>query len=135
MTAPTSFIHPAPVGCRRCGTILQASYAAEAEFCCPTCGEPACYTCGCTETRACSASIPNLAGSRTATMHCGWVAPGLCSFCGGRAAYEMYMAATGRPAVDRFYLGLAPSAFAVRGLGAGLDQLHRLEARSGIDGA
>jgi hypothetical protein len=103
--------HPMPIPCRGCGTILQATYAEENGFACPHCRRPACYTCGCTEDRACSIEIQG------EPLACSWSLPGLCSFCAWRFAYEVYQEATGRPADDPFYMSLGRTARAFHSLG------------------
>lgn len=119
MTAPLPF-HPLPVPCQGCGTVLQASSAADNGFRCPVCTRPACYCCGCTQDRACVVEVTTLDGSHSEQLVCGWAEPGCCSFCFARAAYEFYQEATGRPADDHYYLALAPSVRAVKGLGWGV---------------
>jgi hypothetical protein len=119
MPEPLPF-HPLPVPCRGCGTVLEASYAAESGFCCPVCGEAVCWTCGCVEGHACAVEVSTLDGSHSEVLVCGWAAPGCCTFCASRAAYEFYQEATGRPADDPYYLALAPSVRPVKGLGWGV---------------
>lgn len=113
-------LHPHPVPARCCGTILQATYAAQNEFCCPKCGTPVCYTCGCVDFDACQVEVSNRDGSNTQTYQCWWAAAGTCGFCLARAAYELYMEATGRPADDQFYLNLAPTSFGYKTLAHGV---------------
>jgi hypothetical protein len=113
-------LHPHPVPCRKCGTVLQATYAQANEFRCPECGEPVCYTCGCVESDACQAEVSNRDGSGTKVYHCWWATPGACGFCLARAAYELYMEATGRPADDPFYMNLGRTSRGFKGLGYGV---------------
>jgi hypothetical protein len=112
---PIAF-HPLPVPARCCGTILQASYAAHYGFCCPQCGAPVCYTCGCVEHEACSVTVTSLDGRQSAEYTCAWAEPGVCSFCFSRAAYEFYQEVTGRPKDDAYYMSLGHSVRAVKGL-------------------
>lgn len=112
--------HPAPVPARCCGTILQATYAEENDFCCPYCGADVCYTCGCVDDAACTAVKHNADGTERTVLACSWRAPGTCSFCYWRAAYEFYQEATGRPADDPFYMTIGQSVRAVKGLGWGI---------------
>jgi hypothetical protein len=113
-------LHPLPTPCRGCGTILQATYAEDADFCCPVCLRPVCYTCGCVEEHACTAAVATAGGAHEPTLTCSWELPGCCSFCAWRASYEFYQEATGRQADDPFYVTLAPSVRAVKGLGYGI---------------
>jgi hypothetical protein len=117
--APVAF-HPLPVPARCCGTILQASYAEAYDFCCPTCGDPACYVCGCTEQAACSRVLVSADGLLRTVHACGWAGPGMCSFCYSRAAYELYQKATGRPADDPYYMTVGRGAREFKGLGYGV---------------
>ena len=111
---------PHPVPCRKCGTILQASYADQNGFACPHCLSPVCYVCGCTETRACVAVVENKDKTSRTEVTCSWTEyPGCCSTCYWRLAYELYQDATDRPADDPFYMSLGRSAFGEKGLAYG----------------
>lgn len=111
-------MHPEPIPCRRCGTILRATFADADGYRCPTCGEPVCYICGCSMERACVVEVATLDGTRTKRHVCSWSdLPGTCSHCFRRAVYELYQQATGRPANDPFYIRLGRSAFGQKGLG------------------
>lgn len=115
---PWLALHPFPVACRNCGTILQASYVAENDFCCPHCGEQVCYACGCVEHDACNLTVTSRDGAHSETYPCTWAEPGCCTFCMYRAAYEFYQEVNGEPADDPYYMGLGCSVCAVKGLGS-----------------
>ena len=112
--------HPLPVPARCCGTILQATYAEENDYCCPNCGAEVCYTCGCSYNQACASIRTTADHRRQMIINCSWYAPGTCSFCYWRAAYEFYQEATGRVADDPFYLAIGQTVRAVKGLGWGI---------------
>ena len=95
---------PQPVNCQSCGYLLKASYAAQNMGCCPSCGEPACYTCGCVAAFACVKALRTNDGARSLMHACAWAEMGLCSFCFDEAAYVLYMEATGRVPTDPYYL-------------------------------
>jgi len=100
----TIVLTPQPVLCKNCFTVLKASYAAENYGLCPGCQEPACYTCGCSEERACARESQTLDGKRSVTHVCSWADVGICSFCREEACYVLYMEATGREPVDPYIL-------------------------------
>jgi hypothetical protein len=100
----TLVMTPQPVPCRNCGYMLMASYEAQNQGLCPGCREQACYTCGCTDERACVKESRSLDETRVTELVCDWTREGPCSFCVWEAAYVLYMEATDRVPDDPFYL-------------------------------
>lgn len=113
---------PNPVGCRNCGTMLYASHAQAQHFGCPSCLVPCCYTCGCTDLRGCEIREVNGDNTSSMEMRCSWSqAPGVCSFCRWRAAYEFYQLTIGQPANDPFYMSIGRTVHAeAKGLAHGV---------------
>ena len=101
----TFILTPQPVPCANCGAILKATYRDRNMGLCPgVCGEPACYTCGCTQSVACMIRCESLDGEQVTEEPCEWYSPGLCNYCYWETAYVLYMELTARVPDDPFYL-------------------------------
>lgn len=63
---------------------------------CPACEVQVCYSCGCTDERACETQC------KDGVLTCEWMEPGTCSFCAWRLAEEAYNAVVAAQIVEEF---------------------------------